>query len=83
MRSLAMGLSRFDIRLNLVSPESLRLHPEIVGMFDKGKVVELTNLDDVLPTTDLLYLCRIQKERFASEEEYEALRGSYRVAQGG
>lgn len=79
MRSLAMGLSRFEVKLNLVSPESLRLDPEIVGMFDRGKVVELTNLDDVLPTTDVLYLCRIQKERFASEEEYEALRGSYRV----
>ena len=38
---------------------------------------EYRNLEDILPTTDVLYVTRVQKERFASEEEYESVRGSY------
>ena len=38
---------------------------------------EYRNLEDVLPTTDVLYVTRVQKERFASEKEYESVRGSY------
>jgi carbamoyl-phosphate synthase/aspartate carbamoyltransferase/dihydroorotase len=38
---------------------------------------EFNNLEDALPETDVLYVTRVQKERFANEEEYESVRGSY------
>jgi carbamoyl-phosphate synthase/aspartate carbamoyltransferase/dihydroorotase len=38
-----------------------------------------TSLDEILPKTDVLYMTRIQRERFTSEEEYAAVRGSYRL----
>ena len=38
---------------------------------------EYNNLDEALSVTDVLYVTRVQKERFASEEEYESVKGSY------
>ena len=38
-----------------------------------------TSLDEVLPKTDVLYMTRIQKERFPSQESYEKVRGSYKL----
>ena len=79
MRSLALGLSRFDVRVNLVAPKGLEMDPEIVAQFGPEQVNETDNLEDVLATTDVLYMARVQAERFASKEEYEAVKGSYRV----
>jgi len=40
---------------------------------------ETSNLEDVLPELDVLYVTRIQKERFSDPSEYERVRGSYRI----
>jgi len=37
-------------------------------------------MDEALPNTDVLYVTRVQKERFASEEEYESVKGSYVIS---
>ncbi|HEX9090539.1 MAG TPA: hypothetical protein VF831_03575, partial [Anaerolineales bacterium] len=41
---------------------------------------EYSTLEETLPETDVLYVTRVQKERFASDEEYESVKGSYVIA---
>jgi len=50
-------------------------------VMDEVKVpqAEFRTLDEVLPTTDVLYVTRIQKERFATPEDYDAVKGSYSI----
>eukprot|EP00049_Salpingoeca_infusionum_P015325 m.296587 g.296587 ORF g.296587 m.296587 type:complete len:2279 (-) comp15857_c0_seq1:170-7006(-) len=72
VHSLAMLLSLYNVTLRYVSPPSLQM-PEDVQSFINGRCVEQTShtsLIDLIPDTDVLYMTRIQRERFASEEEY-------------
>lgn len=78
IRSLVMGLGNYDVKLNLISPKGLEMDPEIIAMFRKEQVHETNDLDEVLPTTDVIYMVRVQVERYASKEEAEAFKGSYR-----
>ena len=77
--SLVRLLCLYGVTLNYVSPASLAMPREVVR--DVGKTglnqYETTNLDDVIGSTDVLYVTRVQKERFASVEEYNAVKGSY------
>ncbi|MFH0848387.1 MAG: aspartate carbamoyltransferase [archaeon] len=78
--SLAYALSLYDVKLFLVSPESLRMRTEVVN--DVGSRVplkETSDLSPLLPELDVLYMTRIQKERFADLAEYEKIRGSFRL----
>jgi aspartate carbamoyltransferase catalytic subunit len=81
VHSLAHALTNFDARMHLISPESLRL-PAIVR-YDLGeagaKVEEHAGLEAVLPELDVLYVTRIQRERFPDEDEYRAVAGQYRI----
>ena len=80
VHSLAYALSLYDVRLYLISPYELRMRREVIEDI-KGKVpvVETQDLAEVLPELDVLYVTRIQKERFADPLEYEKVRGSYKV----
>ena len=79
VHSLVKLLSQYDVKINYVSPASLRMPDYIKAEAEKANVPqkEYDNLDDVLGETDVLYVTRIQKERFASEDEYKAVKGSY------
>jgi len=82
VHSLARLLSLYDVKLVYVSPEALRMpddvKQEIAGTgIAQREATELT--DDLIRDTDVLYVTRIQKERFATPEEYEAVKGSYVV----
>ncbi len=79
VHSLSRLLSLFKIRLNYVSPEILRMPAELVAEL-KGRGVpqtEETSLASVLPETDVLYVTRVQKERFENLEDYERVKGAY------
>ena len=78
VHSLAYALSNYDVSLHLVSPALLRMRPEVIEDI-KGQieVSEHTDLMEVLPDADVLYVTRIQKERFPDLGEYEKVRGSY------
>jgi len=67
------------VRLVLVSPEALRMPGEIVARLkEKGIPVEETeDLEAGLKKSDVLYMTRIQKERFDDPAEYERLKGAY------
>lgn len=78
VHSLARLLNQFDVKINYVSPEILRMPPEILKeLSEKTEQKEYSELEDVLPETDILYVTRIQKERFANESEYDLVKGSY------
>lgn len=80
--SLCFGLSNFNsIKLYLVSPEGLKMREEVKDQMatSKTEYVESTDLDQYLPELDVLYVTRLQKERFADPAEYEKFRGSYVV----
>ena len=68
-----------DISLNYVSPPSLRMPQSIQEELSLLGVhqVELETYADVMQETDVLYMTRIQKERFATEEAYQAVKGQY------
>ena len=79
--SLVRLLSLYGVTLNLVSPASLAMPRELVRDLAKQGIAvhETASLDDVIAKTDVLYVTRIQRERFASPGEYEAVKGSYIV----
>ncbi len=82
VHSLARLLTHYSVRIHYVSPESLRMPTETVAALADQEIYqkehrELT--DEVLRETDVLYVTRIQKERFKSKEEYDSVRDRYVV----
>ncbi len=81
VHSLILALSRYTgIRFVLISPKELAV-PDYIKeeVLDKKKIpyTEVQSLDEAMPELDILYMTRIQRERFASEEEYLRLKDSY------
>ena len=81
VHSLISALGRYEnIKIILISPEELRL-PKYVKyeVLDKYgmEYVETTSLEEAMPELDVLYMTRIQRERFDSFDEYERLKDSY------
>ncbi len=79
VHSLARLLSQYDIRLNLVSPKSLGL-PQAVRDDLSVPIAAHESLAAVLPDTDVLYVTRVQRERFARKADYDRAKGSYVVS---
>jgi len=80
VHSLAYALSLFDVKLFFVSPEMLRMRREVLETIkEKIKVIEKSSLEDIITDIDVLYVTRIQKERFPDAAEYAKVKGSYRV----
>jgi len=80
VHSLAYALSLYDVKLHLVSPELLRMRREVLDTIgERIKVNETTDLNEVLPRIDVLYVTRIQKERFPDAAEYAKVKGSYKI----
>ena len=81
VHSLIGALSRYDnIKMVLISPEELRV-PEYVKdeVLEKKNIEyrEVSSLDEVMPELDILYMTRVQKERFFNEADYLRLKDSY------
>lgn len=80
VHSLAYALSLYNIELYLISPETLRMRREVLQTIkEKIPVTEKTGLEKVIPLVDVLYVTRIQKERFPEAAEYAKVKGSYRI----
>ena len=81
VHSLATALTNFDARQHFVSPQSLRLPRSVrFDLHETGaQVREHDELAAVLPELDVLYVTRIQKERFPDENEYHRVAGEYQI----
>jgi aspartate carbamoyltransferase len=79
VHSLSRLLTLYGAKLNFVSPEILRMPPAIVEELGKSGLVqnEYTQLDSVLAETDVLYVTRVQKERFDDLNVYESVKGAF------
>lgn len=78
--SLLHGLGNYDVDVRLISPESLRIRSDSTyEIKQKLDYTESTNIEDHIDELDVLYVTRIQKERFPDEEEYLKVKGSYVV----
>jgi aspartate carbamoyltransferase catalytic subunit len=79
VHSLARLLSLYNVRINYVSPEILRMPKEVMDeVGEKGiSQAEFVSLTAVLPETDVLYVTRVQKERFEDPADYEKVKGAY------
>jgi len=80
--SLLNGLSNYDVNVHLISPESLKIRTDFTYNL-KGNLsyTESEDLDEYIEDLDVLYVTRIQKERFPDEEEYLKVKGSYIIGQ--
>ena len=80
VHSLIDAMSRYaGVKFVLISQEELKV-PSYVkqGMKDKGiPYVQTTDLESVMPELDILYMTRVQRERFFNEEDYLRLKDSY------
>lgn len=79
VHSLVMALCNFNTTFHLVSPTELKL-PSYVKMHIKNNNLEYyqyTDLADVMETADIIYMTRIQRERFSDPIEYEKVKNSY------
>ena len=78
IHSLVKALSRYpEIKFLFVSPKELRMPEYIKDSLSMDTYVEMESLEDALAEADVLYMSRVQKERFFSAEEYERLKDFY------
>ncbi|KAH6659653.1 hypothetical protein BKA67DRAFT_545274 [Truncatella angustata] len=82
VHSLVYLLRHYQARVQLVSPKSLRLPPKVrEQLVASGQLLceSETLTKEILAKSDVLYCTRVQKERFSTVEEYEAVKDSYRI----
>jgi aspartate carbamoyltransferase catalytic subunit len=80
VHSLAYALAQYNVKLHLISPDQLRMRRDILVEVEKKiHVKESTDLTNLLADLDVIYMTRIQKERFPDLAEYEKVKGSYRL----
>jgi aspartate carbamoyltransferase catalytic subunit len=82
VHSLSRLLSLFHVKLNYVSPEILEMPAEIISELADKAIHQhaFTDLDAVIADTDVLYVTRVQKERFTDEKQYEQVKGLYVIS---
>ena len=78
--SLLYALANYDVEVHLISPPMLGIRKEsIYDARKKLKLYEHSQLEDILPKLDIIYVTRIQRERFPDIQEYEKVRGTYTI----
>ena len=84
VHSLGMALANYDVSISLAAPEVLRMKPAIVNEMKKAgiRVREVNSIEEALKDADVVYMTRIQKERFPDVREYTAVQGKFRIDSG-
>lgn len=78
IHSLVKTMNRYDdVKFVFISPRELRMPEYFLSMLPEGSYEETDSLDDVIGGLDILYMSRVQRERFVSEEEYVRLKDVY------
>ena len=80
VHSLIEAMSRYEgVKFVLISPEELRVPDYVKEAMDRDGIpyVETTDLESAMPSLDILYMTRVQRERFFNEEDYLRLKDSY------
>ena len=79
VHSLAFLLSNFNVNLYFISPEQLKMQYRVIDVLIRKEATfkETKKFKQTLPHLDVIYMTRIQKERFADIEEYEKVKNSF------
>jgi aspartate carbamoyltransferase catalytic subunit len=79
VHSLTFALCNFNATFHLVSPEELKLPSYVKRKIKENKLdyFQYTDMNEVIPQVDILYMTRIQKERFSDPIEYERVKNAY------
>ncbi len=79
LAKLVARLGGHEVAVNCVSPSSLRMPPDILGRLRDGgvQVRETGRLEEILGASDVIYWTRVQEERFARREDYDAIRDDF------
>jgi len=81
--SLSHALVRFGAKITLVSPDALKMPDEIVSDLKNhgGEITETEEMSSSIDSADVIYMTRIQKERFPDEDEYMKVAGIYKLTE--
>ncbi len=81
VHSLGLALRYYNVKVKLAAPQALRMKPTIINeMKEAGiEVEEVENLEDAVKDVDVVYMTRIQKERFPDIREYDSVKGKFRI----
>ncbi|HLI45564.1 MAG TPA: aspartate carbamoyltransferase [Geobacterales bacterium] len=79
--SFMFGVAKYSNKIYAISPAQLSMREDVKNKLTEigAYFVETNSLEEVLPELDVLYVTRIQKERFPDIAEYEKVKGSYKV----
>ncbi|PIE00421.1 MAG: aspartate carbamoyltransferase [Acidobacteria bacterium] len=79
VHSLAQALSSYNPEFYFISPDFLKMPEHIKADLDERGInyTEVPDVEDVTPELDIMYVTRVQRERFVDPEDYERLKGSY------
>lgn len=78
VHSLVQAMCNFNATFHLVSPEELKLPSSVKASIKNAglKYYQYTDIKDIVPTADIIYMTRVQRERFADPMEYERVKDS-------
>jgi len=81
VHSLGMALSYYDVTIKLAAPPTLRMKRAIIDEMKKAgvRVTEVDTVEEAVQDVDVLYMTRIQKERFPDVREYDDIKGKFRI----
>jgi aspartate carbamoyltransferase catalytic subunit len=78
VHSLLKALRNYDVKVYCIAPDALKMKKDVIEeVKDKIKVVEVSDLPATMPNLDIVYMTRVQRERFDSQEEYDKVKDSY------
>jgi aspartate carbamoyltransferase catalytic subunit len=81
VHSLGMALTHYDVRIKLAAPPSLRMKPAVIEQMKKAgvEVTEVESIEEAVKDADVIYMTRIQKERFPDPREYDKVSGKFSI----
>jgi aspartate carbamoyltransferase catalytic subunit len=81
VHSLGIALKYYDVKVKLAAPNALKMKPTIIDEMKQAgiEVEEVDNMNDAVKDADVVYMTRIQKERFPDIREYDAVKGKFRI----
>jgi aspartate carbamoyltransferase catalytic subunit len=78
VHSLLKALRNYDVKVYCIAPDALKMKKEVLDeVKDKIDVIEVSDLPSTMPYLDVVYMTRVQRERFDSQEEYDKVKDSY------
>ncbi len=78
VHSLLLALRHYDVTVYCIAPDALKMKADVIeGTEDKIEIIETSNLKEAMPKLDLIYMTRVQRERFADPADYEKVKDAY------